>query len=164
MRKALLATTAVTLLMVMLGAPATANPADKTDVIPLDYTFELWNPCTEEPSSTRFTGELHVQAVPSIEAFYSDEWTHHTLKWVGQFVSADGYSPPWKHYATQVANVPLGDPPHRNVITEVDNNMHTGDDGGKYKVSFRFHVTVVDGELKTLTDSYDARCIRQPGS
>ena len=164
MRKALLTTVVATLLIAMLGVPATADPVDKTGVIPLDYTFDAWNPCTEEVSPTHFTGELRIQAVPSIEAFYTDEWTHLTLKWVGQFVSEDGYSTPWKHYATQAANVPLGDPPPHVVINEVDNNMHTGEDGGKYKVSYRFHVTVVDGELKTLTDHFDARCIHQPGS
>ncbi len=163
MRKALLATMVVTLLVAMLGAPATADPVDKTGVIPLDYSFQAWNPCTEEFSLTQVTGEIEVRSLPSIEAFYDDEWTHLTLKWVGQFVSADGYSTPWKHYATQVANVQEGDPPHL-VINEVDNIVFSSDDGGKYKVSSRFHVTVVDGEPKTFSDVFDARCIRQPGS
>ena len=164
MRKALLATMVVTLLVAMLGAPATAGPVDKTEVIPLDYWFEAWNPCTEEDSPTHFTGELQVRAVPSIEAFYTDEWTHLTLKWVGQFVADDGYSTAWKHFATQVVNVQEGDPPPHFVINEVDNIFFNSDDGGKYKVASRFHVTVVDGEEKTFTDVFDARCIRQPGS
>lgn len=60
--------------------------------------------------------------------------------------------------------MPLGVTPPHIVVTEVENIMQTGDDGGKYEVSFRFHVTVVDGELKTLTDHFDATCIRQPGN
>lgn len=164
MRKALLATMVVTLLVAMLGAPATAHPADKTDVIPLDYSFAAWNPCTEEESLTHFTGELQVRAVPSIEAFYTDEWTHLTLKWVGQFIADDGYSTAWKHYATQVVNVQEGDLPPHLVINEVDHILFSGDDGGKYKVSSRFHITEVDGEAKAFADVFEAKCIRQPRS
>ena len=58
--------------------------------------------------------------------------------------------------------VPQGDPPHI-VVSEVENIIFNGSDGGKYKVSNRLHLTVVDGELRTELERFDARCIRQPG-
>ncbi len=36
------------------------------------------------------------------------------------------------------------------------------EDGGKYKVKSLFHVTVVEGGVKTFTDDFDAWCIQMP--
>lgn len=161
MRKALPTAMAAALLVAMMGGPATADPVDKTDSIPLDYTFHGWNPCTESEVDNHFVGELDIHALPSIEAFYNDAATHFTLKWTGQFVGSDGYSTQDKHYATQVVNIRPVDPPHV-VVNEVDNIIFNGPNGGKVKVSARFHLTVVDGELKSEIDRFDERCIRQP--
>lgn len=161
MRKAFISALLVTLVVGLVSAPATADPLHKTTVIPLDYAFETWNPCTEVDRPIHFTGELQVMAVPSIEAFFEDTWTHLTLKWTGEFVAEDAYSTAYQHYATQVLNASSDDPPHV-AITETTNIVFNGDDGGKYKVKGLFHVTVVEGGVKTLTDNFDARCIQMP--
>jgi hypothetical protein len=163
MRKVLLATMAATLLITMLGGPATAEPVGKAVSFPLDYTFvgEDPNPCTGETALTHFVGRLDIQALPSIEAFFNGAATHSTLKWAGQFTSDDGYSTQDNHYATLVINDQLVDPPHV-VFSDVGNIMFSGSDGGKFKISSRFHLTIVDGEVKTEIDRSDARCIRQP--
>jgi hypothetical protein len=162
MRKVLLATMAATLLVTMLGGPATAEPVDKTVSFPDYYTFDGWNPCTEEWVTTDYVGRVDIHALPSIEALFSGDWTHLTLKFIGQFVGSDGYETQEKHWGTWVYYVPEGDPPHV-VVNEEENIVYSSDDGGKYKVSIRFHITVVDGELKTEMDRFDARCIQYPG-
>lgn len=162
MRKALLSAVMATLLVAMVGVPATADPADKTVSFPDYYTFDGWNPCTEEWVTIDYAGRVDIHALPSIEALFSGDWTHLTFKWTGQFVGSDGYETQDRHWGTWVLYVPESDPPHV-VANEVENVIFNGADGGKYKVSYRFHVTIVDDEVKTEFQRSDARCIGQPG-
>jgi hypothetical protein len=163
MRKALITLVLATLFVGAFSAPAGARPAGKSAALPYDYWFTAENPCVAEGVGTHAVGEIQVQALPSIEAFFADEWTHLTLKWVGRFETEDGYATPLRHFATQVVN-DSGDPAHL-VINEVDNIVFTNEaTGGKYKVSIRFHLTLVDGQMKSFMDTFDARCIQQPSS
>lgn len=158
MRKAAIAAALATVLVMTASVPAAADPAGKSDVMPFDYEFTAFNPCTGQDTTVHFIGAMYIQAVPSIEAFYTEEWTHLTLKWVGGFETQDGYSTRPGHFATQAANA--GE--DHIAVTETDNIMFNGDDGGKYKVSTRLHVTIAGGELRTFTDTFDSACIRYP--
>lgn len=162
MRKALTAIALATALVGLLAAPAIAAKPDTNGVIPLDYTIEgAWNPCTEASTDQHLIGELQIFALPSIDSFFDDTFEHATLKWVGQVEGDDGYSMPWRHFATSAINIKDGKNPHV-VISETDNLMFTGADGGKFRVKLRFHVTDVGGDLKAFTDVFDATCIRHP--
>ena len=162
MRKALLIAMAAALLVATLGGAATADPADKTVSFPDYYSFDGWNPCTEEEVPTDYMGRVDIHALPSIEALFSGDWTHLTLKFIGQFVGSDGYETQDRQWGIWVLHVPAGDPPHV-VANEAENVIFNGADGGKYKVSMRAHVTIVDDEVKTEFRRADASCIRQPG-
>jgi hypothetical protein len=128
-------------------------------LLPVEYTFDGWNPCAEAEVPIDYVGRIDIDTLPSIEAFFIGDSTHATLKFSGQSVSDDGYSTQDQYCAARVAFSPEGDPPHV-VVNEVENIIFNGSDGGKYKVSLRFHRTVVDGELQTEMGSFDARCTR----
>ncbi|MDJ0769994.1 MAG: hypothetical protein QNJ12_14430 [Ilumatobacter sp.] len=162
MRRALIPTALAALLLAVPAASASADPVEKRDVVPFDYTFEMWNPCTEEVANVRNVGELDIFALPSIEAFYTDTWSHLTMKWSSQFTGDDGYTSKDQHYSTLVGNI--SDDDQHVVLHEIGNSVHTGEDGGKFKASYRFQVRVLDGELTTFVDDFDLRCIRQPAS
>lgn len=112
--------------------------------------------------SFELLGRLDIHALPSIDALFSGDWTHLTMKWTGQFVGSDGYETQDRQWGIWVLYVPEADLPHV-VASEVENIIFNGADGGNYKVSYRFHVTLVDDELKTEFQRSDSRCIRQPG-
>jgi hypothetical protein len=40
--------------------------------------------------------------------------------------------------------------------------MLTNPDGGKYRVGYRFHVTVDDDVERSFVESFDTVCIKQP--
>lgn len=162
MRQSLIPVALVMLLVGLLASPAVADKPSTSATIPLDYTIEdVWNPCTEELTEQHLTGELRIFALPTAESFFDNTFEHATLRWVGQIEGADGYSMSWRHYATATINPSEGQHPHV-VISETNNLMFTGTDGGKFRIKVRFHVTEIDGDLKTFTDVFDTTCIRQP--
>lgn len=162
MRKALAPLALAMILVGLLGSPAIADKPDTRAIIPFEDTIEdVWNPCTEEFTEQHLKGEWHIFALPTAESFFDDTFEHATLKWVGQVDGSDGYSMPWRHYATATINATDGDHPHV-VFSETDNLMFTGTDGGKFRTKIRFHVTDIAGDLKAFADIFDTVCIRQP--
>lgn len=160
MRRTLIPAVVAMVLVTLLGGPATADGDAAREVIPVEYAVVQWNPCTEAISEVYVTADLDIRALPSVEAFFAGEDEHATLKWSGEGIGDDGYTMPWRHFATLTINGGFDGRPL--VIAETDNLMFTGPDGGKYRVSYRFHLTEVGGVQKAVFETGDAFCVVGP--
>ena len=84
---------------------------------------------------------------------------HATVKWVMAATTSDGYAAPLQHYATLTVNDRDGDQLGHVVVTETNNWMFSNDEGSRFKVDFRHHVTVIDGQPIVVADVFDVRCV-----
>ena len=160
MRTTRTATILALTLVGLLIVPAAAAVEDTRTVIPVEEFITQWNPCTEEPTQVHLIAELDIHALPSIAAFFTGEDEHATLKWRGEAIGDDGYAMPWRNYATAVINGGVDDGVF--VVSEVDNLLFSGADGGKYRLTLRFHVTEVGGVVEVISAADDAVCVVEP--
>lgn len=165
MRKVLTPLLLIMSMLLVLVAPAAADKPETRLVEEFDVLVEVpGNPCLgTSVVQLRVFGEYELHALPSIDSFFSGDFTHATWKTTAAAEGDDGYSAPRRHYFTRVINQRDGTGPDE-VVTEVRNLMFSGPDGGKYRVHELIHSTTVDGEIRSSVEVIGNRCIQQPGS
>jgi len=146
------------------GDVARAGTDDTHAVIPVSYPVPMVNPCTGEPAEYYLSGEIQVHALPSVDAFFNgDQLTHLSLAWVMEGTSSDGYTAPRQRFGTATVNDRAGDLFGHVVVTETDNHVWSNDEGSRFKLTYRHHVTVIDGQPIVFADTGEnLRCVHHP--
>ncbi len=160
MRSTIIPTLLAATLVVLGASPAIADKPETRAVIPFEFEFgPVENPCTGQETMLKVMFEQDLHALPSIESFFSGDYSHANWKLTGHFVGVDdGYATEWKPFASGVVNQ-TGD---HYVQSGAENVMFYGDDGGKYRVRRPFKLVVTHGEVKVSMELNDVVCIVQP--
>lgn len=150
----------VLILVVAVGLlAATASTATAGERPGWDYVNEVWtfpgypNPCTGELDDVTLTieGWGHFVEHPNGGGHYNDV-----------LFAALSTSSGWSMDARNAFPVRENYSDGRYVLTETQNWMINGPDGGKWRQHYLLHIVQQDGELQLIVEDFEDVCVKAP--